>query len=168
MKKKVFFLVGLLMMSGSVFAMPLDKTIISYEPIVMNIALTNGVDSMNSSGYQIFGFHAGLVWDKLSVNLGFKSLFGDIEVDTGYNIVNNDYIVWSAGGRFSLDSYIYPGFGLSTNVDGLVPINQNVRFDIGLGLAFCLYPTLAIALDLSDYTCFSFELTPRIGVSIKQ
>lgn len=174
MKKKFLVLVGMLMMSGTVFANPLDKTIISYEPMVAAVVLTNGTESGSSAGYNFFGIHAGLIWDKLSVNLGFKGLFGNIEADVGYNVINNDYVVWSAGGRIALDSYVCPGFGLSTNVDGLIPITQKVHFDIGLGLGFCWYPTLAMTAgkasgqDLSGYTCFTLELTPRVGVSIKQ
>ncbi len=140
----------------------------------MGMGVSDETNTTSASAAQYFGVHAGLIWDKLSVNLGFKGLFGDIEADVAYNFINTDYFVWSAGGRFALDAFAFPGFGLSTNLDGLIPISPKVFFDIGLGVAFCNYPTMGsyisstLGTDGSSYTVITFELTPRIGVSIKQ
>ncbi len=167
MKKKFLGILACLFLSTSVFG--LDKFINSYQPMFGNCIIT-GDYSGNEPWTAYYGYRAGLVWDKFSLNTGFTGLFSDFYIDLGYNFINTDNMVLSAGALIEIDTWIYPGFGPSVNFDYLIPINEKITLDLGVGATFLYFPTLSnyySAYTDSNTSIFVIQVMPRIGTSTK-
>ncbi len=167
--KKLLSLFLFLFLSTSVFA--LDKFVTSYQVNNNKITETdfNGY-SFTLSKFHHVGYHAELIWDKVSVDFGIVSFY-DIYIDAGYNFINTDKFFLSAGIRTEYSRASEIGIGLYSNADGFLKITTNWTLDLGITFAG-IYYSFATNNELvgkSDekYKVFAFDINPRFGTCIK-
>ena len=164
MKKKFILVLAMIMLSTSAFS--LDKFILAYEPWIGTVIVSQDNNVKTQPVWAYLGLHMGFIWKYVQLDLGMKGLATNIELDLCFNPVNTDHFVLGVGPRVDLDSYIYPGIGGTIQMDGLIG-NSKTQFELGLGIGFAYYPTLATYLEENGYLGakpFAVEFSPRIGV----
>ncbi len=167
MKKTFLGILICLCLSTSVFG--LDKFINSYQCEFLDIY--NFIDHKyqdNLKNKSFIEYRAGLIWDKFSLNISTDIQFVLMQVSFGYNLINTENVVWSIGPALNCIWFVPYNFGLSTDFDYLIPINDKINIDLGIGVAgYYNIPYEAGKDEKHLYSYISVYYKPRIGISTK-